>query len=210
MFSGTSESTVVPVILESAGLTEDDVEIVQGPPPTSMYTALLQDRIDVLMGIGNETTELEILDPSLDFKILSLAEFGIDSMAHGIITTDEMVETQPDIVAAFVRGAQKTWEYVLSDPAHLQDAVDAAAEAFPSIRESATDGVLLQQLEAQIATLRAGAPADAPLGYVSEEAWERSLLLVNVLGESDTPITSSAEDVYTNEFLSDDIVMPPA
>jgi NitT/TauT family transport system substrate-binding protein len=206
VFQGTSESTVVPLILEKANLTTDDVEIVQGPPPLSMYTALLQGRIDILMGIGNEIPDLQVMEPDVTFKSFLLADSGIDSLAHGLITTDESIATRPEVVGAFVRGAQRSWQYILEDPAHLQEAIDLVIEKYPSVKGSGDS--LLAALQSAVEVLRAGAVEGKPLGYTPDEAWLKSFDLINI--SEDTKVTKPPSDFYTNEFLSDSIVMTPA
>ncbi|MEA2652185.1 MAG: NitT/TauT family transport system substrate-binding protein [Chloroflexota bacterium] len=205
MFQGTSESTIVPLILEKGNLTEDDVEIVQGPPPTSMYTALLQGRIDVLMGIGNEIPDLQVMEPNVEFKSFMLADSGIDSLAHGLITTDDSISSRPEVVAAFVKGAQRSWQYILEDPAHLQEAIDLVVEKYPSVKGSGDS--LLAALQSAVEVLRAGAVEGEPLGYTPEEAWLASFDLINI--SEDTQVTKPPSEFYTNEFLSDSIVMTP-
>jgi NitT/TauT family transport system substrate-binding protein len=205
MFQGTSESTIVPLILEKGGLTEDDLEIVQGPPPTSMYTALLQGRIDVLMGIGNEIPDLQVTDPDQKYEAFLLADSGIDSLAHGLITTDTSISDRPEVVAAFVRGAQRSWEYMLEDPAHLQEAIDLLLSKYESVKGSGDS--LLAALQSAVDILRAGATEGEPLGFMSEASWTESFDLINLSEEVE--VTKPPSDFYTNEFLSDSIVATP-
>jgi NitT/TauT family transport system substrate-binding protein len=205
MFQGTSESTVVPLILEKGNLTNDDVEIVQGPPPLSMYTALLQGQIDVLMGIGNEIPDLQVMEPNKEFKSYMLADAGIDSLAHGLITKNETIASRPEVVKSFVSGAQRSWQYMLEDPAHRQEAIDLVVDKYPAVKGS--EDSLLAALEAAVDVLRAGAVEGKPIGYTPDEAWLESFDLINI--SEDAKVTKPSSEFYTNEFLSDSIVMTP-
>lgn len=201
---GSTEASILPYLLETNGLSEDDVTIVQGPPPTSMYVALVQDRIDVRMGLASSIPEIQQLDPSLDFGALFLADHGIELQAHGIIVNETFLEEQPDVVGAFVRAAQRSWQYVLESEAHQQEAIQITLDQFPAGADEALDIGLADHLD----TLRGAAPSGQPLGWMDAERWEQSQELIQVLFPEEAESELSVSEYYTTEFLSEDIGAP--
>lgn len=201
VYQGSSTGLVVPYLLENSGLTSRDVNVVQGPPPTSMDTALLQGRIDVIMTTQAGKPELEAIDPSLDFGALELSKFDVDLQSDGIIANGAYVRSNPEIVAAFIRAVQRSWAYVLEDPAHHQEAIDMTHTRFPEV----SDSELGPQLEDRLNNFRTGSPANEPLGFMPSERWENTLKIYDaIFGESRLPM----EAYYTNEFLVDDYQPP--
>ncbi|MEA2488253.1 MAG: hypothetical protein QOH21_45, partial [Acidobacteriota bacterium] len=84
-------------------------------------------------------------------------------------------------------------------------AIDLVVEKYPSVKGSGDS--LLAALQSAVEVLRAGAVEGEPLGYTPEEAWLASFDLINI--SEDTQVSKPPSDFYTNEFLSDSIVMTP-
>jgi NitT/TauT family transport system substrate-binding protein len=201
---GSGEAAMLPFLLESNGLSEEDVTIVQAPPPTGAYVALVQEQADVRLGLWTSITEIEELDPSLAFDHLLLNDFGIDMQAHGLIVNLDFLAENPEAVAAFVRAAQRSWQYVLESEEHEAEALAITEELYP---EAVSGDALAIQLRGTLENLRSGANTNMPVGWMDQTNWEETQELVQVLfPEESEPLP--IDEYYTNEFISEDFPFP--
>ena len=200
---GTSEASVLPFALSSNDVDpQSDVEIVQGD---AMFVALAQGRIDALMCLITCLPTMESVDSEKEYGYLDLRDFGIDLQAHGIIANSALTNSDPELVRSFVRAAQRSWAYVLEDETHAGEAVEATIAMFPE----ADSAEITTQLENHLSILRdvVESQPGEPVGWMNEDTWKATQEVMAVISEGEAEIVLPIEGYYTNEFLSDDIVV---
>lgn len=207
---GSTESAVLPFFLDSNNVDRSEVNSVQGPPPTSMYTALIEGRINVRMGLIRSLTAIEELEPSLEFGYIDLVDWGLELQAHGVIVNERLIDDSREVVAAFVRGAQRSWQYVLENEANQEEAFELMLELYPEILEEEGENEESQRnsLSLEVNNLASGSTEDKPLGYMPSDRWESTLRTLAGAFEGERELTLETKDYYTNEFLSDDYRIP--
>jgi NitT/TauT family transport system substrate-binding protein len=85
--------------------------------PRADYTndTLLNGQADVIDAfINNQPVQLK--QQGYDINVVLPSDYGIELYANVIFTTEDMIKTQPDVVAAFVRATTHGMERAIQDP----------------------------------------------------------------------------------------------
>lgn len=176
------------------GLDRSTITEVTVKPPAEQY--LLQGQIDALPGYVNaEIPELENLaggPGSLD--ILLGADFGYNVFGSGLLTSDRLISTNPDLVSRFTKAYVKAFEFMLQNP---EQAADILIAARPELAEK--KDVLVKQIVAQTPLATSAVTEEHGLGYMDAAQWEAT---VNILLDQEV-ITTAPEiaKLFDNSFL---------
>lgn len=162
-------------------------------PPSEQY--LLQEQVDALPGYVNaEIPELENMaggTGSLD--ILLGADYGYDAFGSGLLTSDRLIEQNPDLVSRFVEAYLKAFQFMLDNPEGAADALIAHRPEMEDKRE-----VLITQINAQIPLATSPATEANGLGFMEPATWEST---VNILSEQGVIETApEVESLFNNSF----------
>lgn len=112
--------------LQIAGLTEDDVDIIPVGAGTSAAAALQNGEIDAVDSYTDSFTVMNNSGISLD--LLDRPDKMSDLFSVTMVTTNEMLEQNPDALAGFVRAAYKGIVY---SQVNQQDALEIGFAEFP-------------------------------------------------------------------------------
>ncbi len=121
-----------------------------------------------------------------------LADYGVDIFGIGIITHEDLINENPDLVKRFVRASIKSWDYAVKNP---EEAVDALVEAYQELQRQE----MLDQIKLVISHMQSEDTKKYGLGYQSLDKWEKTqdLLYCQVLIDKKIDLN----EVYTNKFL---------
>jgi NitT/TauT family transport system substrate-binding protein len=98
---------------------------------------------------------------------MKYADFGVNTMGHGIVTSNRILAENPGLVKRFLSATAKGWADALKDP---EAAMDALFKSFPQLRDQRK--VLLRQFELTLPTLDSPSTKGKPLGWMSPEDWQ--------------------------------------
>lgn len=112
--------------LEDAGLTTDDVEILD-MAPDAIFAAWERGDIDVAYTWNPTLTNLANKDGKVILTAADLAKAGHQTINFHIVNT-EFAEAHPDVVAAYVRALKRGNEYYESDKEEAQKVVSEYLE----------------------------------------------------------------------------------
>jgi NitT/TauT family transport system substrate-binding protein len=170
-------------LLAANGLTLEDVE-----PSDIGFTqveSLLTDQVEAVVGYANnEPLQLELLGETVN--VIYVADEA-DLVANGLITSEELVSKNPEIVAAFVRATLKGIADTIADPEEAYEISKRYVEGLDDSRKNV--------LEASIEMWRADT-----LGLTALESWQRTQDALLQIGFLDAPIEDLSE-AYTNDFI---------
>ncbi len=186
-----SSWVMVQALLGSAGLSEEDLEIVEYPD-FGQGAAVAAGAVDAATGFANnEPVQLELGgDPASLLRVDEIVPLPGPGLIAGVGTLEE----QPEAVQAFVVATLRAMEEVSADPAA---GLDAAIEAVP---ELATDRATQEAiLAATIDAWRGTLQAERGLGAVDRDGWQESIAFLEDLGLVPNPIT--IEDVLRDDLL---------
>jgi NitT/TauT family transport system substrate-binding protein len=178
-------------ILQSAGLTTDDIEVTDYPD-FGQGAAVAAGAVDAATGfVNNEPLQLELSGtPATVLRVDDVVPLPGPGLIAGVGTLDE----NQDAVQAFVTATLRAMEEIAADP---EVGLDAAITEVPELdNDRDTQRAIL---EATIDTWRGPLQAERGLGAVDRDGWQASIEFLDDLGLVPNPIT--IEDVLRDDLL---------
>ncbi len=184
-----SDDAMVAAVLESVGLSLDDVELIS--VGFDLMPALLSKQVDAIIG-GYYVHEAILAEQQgAPVNAIYVQEHGVpDYYELLLVTNDDMVDDDPDTVAAFVRALQRGYAAVEDNP---DAGVDAIMAAYPETAEEVE---------------REGIPLVIPYwtsdgtvawGTQTAERWESYAAWLVEQGLLED--TDEVEDAFTSQFV---------
>ena len=170
---------MLQALLDSAGLTPEDVEIVEYPD-FGQGVAVQQDAVDAATGFANnEPVQLEL--EGIDTVVLHIDDV-IALPGPGLITGTAMLESDNNAVAQFVSTTLSAMDEIAADP---EKGLEAAIVAVPELAANRETQAAI--LDATIATWEPAGGGD--FGEIDEEGWEASIDYLVTLGLVPNPVS---------------------
>jgi NitT/TauT family transport system substrate-binding protein len=191
--AGEAPLQLLPAYLQASGVDPDSVEVVN-IDPAAKVTALLEDRVDAIVGYSSSDLPVAQSVAGEELAVQYYADAGVVTMSNGIITSNEQIANNPDVVQGFVTAVQKGFEFCEQDPAA---AVQLLVDRFPQTVNPDQAAVALNEVLGNLHTERT---ADQPIGYMDPADWEDTLSTLQQysgLAEAQAP-----ETYFTNEFIA--------
>ncbi len=182
---------MLQALLGSAGLTPEDVEIVEYPD-FGQGTALAEDQIDAATGfVNNEPVQVALT--GTDVNVLHVDDV-VALPGPGLIAGRNTLDAKGAAIRAFVAATLRAMREIAADP---ETGLEAAIEAVPELAESrpAQAAILAATIEVWSAP---GAAADS-FGTIDDAGWRASLDYLTTLGLVPNPVT--VEDLVDGSYL---------
>ena len=194
--NGGSQGPMLPLVLAANGLKEGDIEQVN-MPPDSMPAALIQGRVQVILGsvdyfaillkkLGADTTNFPFID------------HGAPTVSTSIIASESFLAAHPDIAKGFVAASLKGWDAALADPA-------AAVTAMSTMFRDANADLAPAQLEATKQLMCANRAQF--VGKATPAQWDDTVKILTEVGV--LPAGTVATAYYTYDYLPPDAALRP-
>jgi NitT/TauT family transport system substrate-binding protein len=182
---------MLQAMLASAGMTTDDVEIVEYPDFTQEI-AVEQGAVDAATGFANnEPIQLE----QHGHKAVVLRIDDITPLpGPGLIAAEETIDAKRDAIAAFVAATLQAMNEITADPGA---GLDAAIKAVPELASSR--GTQSAILAATIDSWAGTVQADHGLGAIDRDGWTTSITFMTGLGLVKEPVTT--DDLVREDLL---------
>lgn len=176
-------------LLQAGGLTLDDIELIS--IGFTEMESLTQHQVDAAMTyLVNEPVQAQ--EFGIDIESLGVAEY-VDMVSTGLVTSEEMINDDPELVQRFVEATLKGLSDVLSDP---DTAYEIAMKRMPELTGPQAD----IQREVLNKVLEFAQPVpDHPLGWSNPEAWDTTQELLQSVDVVDEIVDGS--ELFTNEFV---------
>jgi len=172
---------MLQALLGSAGLTTNDVQIVEYPDYTQRI-AVAQGVVDAATGFSNnEPVQLELGgDPATVLHI-----DGITALpGPGLIAGKAAIETKHDAIAAFVAVTLRAMDEVKANP---KAGLDAAIAAVPELASDRAGQAAV--LTATIDSWTGPVQKEFGLGAIDSNGWVDSIAYMTTLGLVPNPVT---------------------
>jgi len=184
----TSESSryLLEAMLQAAGVDAAEVNIV--PRTDFTLNPLLDGEIDVLSTfVMNSEASLSVQD--VDFNTIYPFEYGVEMYSNLIITSEDMIQNEPDMVQTFLAATLQGIQSAVDDP-------ERAGVNIATRDEELDQSELVEGMFRSVPLLN---PAGSQPGMMQEQIWQISLdILVEQGLLSDDLDLSTA---YTMQFL---------
>jgi NitT/TauT family transport system substrate-binding protein len=179
-------------LLGSAGLTPDDVTIIEYPD-FGQGAAVAQGAVDAATGFANnEPVQLELSGTK---TFVLHVDDSTPLPGPGLIASTGTISSKKDAVAGFVRATLRAMKEIIADP---KKGLDVSIAAVPELG---------QQRDTQAAILtatigvwkRPGATAAEGLGAIDRAGWQASVEFMTKLGLVPNPVT--VDDLVVEDFV---------
>jgi NitT/TauT family transport system substrate-binding protein len=172
---------MLQALLGSAGLTPDDLEIVEYPD-FGQGAAVAQGAVDAATGFANnEPVQLELTGETVN--VLRVDEIT-PLPGNGLIVGTAALETKSDAISAFIAATLRAMEEIAATPSV---GLDAAIQAVPDL--AATRETQAAILDATIDVWSGPVQERRGLGAIEPEDWEASVAYLTELGLVPNPVT---------------------
>lgn len=185
---GTGTYYTYVAMLNNLGINQN--EITEVPTDASEITLLLEKKVDVLPGFRtNEPNVAERM--GYEVNRIKPEDFGIDMYADVLVTRQDVISRDHELVRLFVKATLEGWEWAV---ANQEEAVDITMDyARDSTREHQRD--MLEETALLIKRSQA-----TKIGHINFSKWIRTYTILRqygVISKDSTDINSA----YTTEFL---------
>jgi putative hydroxymethylpyrimidine transport system substrate-binding protein len=183
-----SNEALLETMLESDGLSLDDVELVN--VGFNLVQALISEQVDAIIGAYWVHESILAENEGFPVNIMRVEEWDVPLHYELVlVASDETIEEQPELVERFVRAMQKGYIDALDD---YESATDAMVEEYPD-----TDRALEADSIVMLAPLWTEG-ADY-FGQQTEERWQAyaDWMIERGLLDEGTDVS----EAFTNEFV---------
>ncbi|MBL8894406.1 MAG: ABC transporter substrate-binding protein [Rhizobiales bacterium] len=192
-------NTFFPIVLANAGLTPDDVKLVNVPDGAlvSSYLQKAGDAVGMLGGLDDKPAEIKANGGEQPIAF-PYSDFGVDQVGYCIVTTKDLVKNNPDLVKRFMQATIKAYQETEKNP-------DAAVAAMADIvggtmNEDAGKKQARDVLDVTLGILYSGANKDKVLGLNVDSDWASMVDLMKKYNNLDP--NADPKSFYTNEFVT--------
>jgi putative riboflavin transport system substrate-binding protein len=184
---------MLQALLDSAGLTTDDVEIVEYPDFTQ-EAAVEQGAVDAATGFANnEPVQLELHgEPAVVLRIDDITPLP----GPGLVAASDTIDAKGDAIAAFIAATLQAMNEIKEGP---QRGLDAAVKAVPELASATGQS---EVLAATIDSWTGPVQSTNGLGAIDREGWSKSIDYLGTLGLLNHPVT-------VDEIVRDDLLPVP-
>lgn len=167
--------------IDETAVTVEDIGFTQ-------VASIQQDVVDAaIVYIANEPNQLR--SEGIELNVIEISDF-IDLVSNGLVTGDQMIDENPDLVERMVRATLRGVTYTIDHP---DEAFEIARDVIPEITDE-TAPVQQEVLEASILLWKSDRP-----GLSSAQAWRDSVEFMVETGLVDQPV--EVDRLYTNQFV---------
>lgn len=170
-------------LLTANGLTQDQVD-ADDIGFNQIESLLAGQSESVVIYVNNEPTQLE--SAGIPFDMIEVADY-INLLANGIITNEQTLAENPELVEGFLRAMLRGLADALADPAAAYEISKKYVEGLDDSRYP----VLLASLELWRAD---------PLGLIDPDAWTQTQDILLEMDFLDAPL-ADLEAAYTNDLV---------
>jgi NitT/TauT family transport system substrate-binding protein len=195
---GDSMSQIWPLFLKKTGLKESDFKTVSGDATTKL-NAVINGQADLLLGYVMDQS-MKIKDATgRDVYPIKFADYGVNLVSSGIITTTGLIKDNPDLVKRMMLASTKAIIAAVKDP---KAAAQAILNANPKGGRIET---LTQGFELTIPLYTDPTGSSRQPFKVSDQNMAETVAVMVEYGGLDAAAKDNPKQFYTNEYLPADM-----
>jgi len=190
--SGSSQTTMLPLLLKSNNLKESDIDMID-MPVASMVPALLQGQVDAVLG-SIDAYQIQAESQGAQLDVYRFADYGVPTVSTSIFVSNSYLKENPEVVRKFIAASLKGWSFALDQP---DKAIKDLKVVFPEVNEKLATAEL-----AAITPLFCSGGAKY-IGKAEDALWVKSQDLL-----SEVKLLPAGQDPKT--YYSNDYLPPPS
>ena len=129
--SGSSQTTMLPLLLKANNLKESDINMID-MPPASMVPALLQGQVDAVLG-SIDAYQIQAESQGAQLDVYRFADYGVPTVSTSIFASEDYLKSNGDVVKKFVAASLKGWSFAIDNP---DQAIKDVKKVFPDTKET--------------------------------------------------------------------------
>jgi NitT/TauT family transport system substrate-binding protein len=183
---------LVPAWLEANGLPREHVTMMQ-LDPSVIAASLIEGEIDAgecWLGNSLAVYQKRAREAGLTIGLIEYSRFNLDIYGSGLVTTDQLIAQEPQLVQDFVSATYRGYAWVQD---HQEEATDIMLRQFPVL-----DRAVTAQQVAEISEL---IRSPGTMGGMQEAKVANTLAFLAAAYDVKPGLT--AADVYTSRFIAD-------
>jgi NitT/TauT family transport system substrate-binding protein len=167
------------------GLDSEKVTII---PNMTDYGNFYSGEADITMGYSTGGI-IRIRRAGYEINLIWPADYGVHLYADTLVTTDQLVTENPDLVTRFLRATIKGWRTAVENP-------ETAVESTLHYSADEYDDMQVEMFNAVIPLVHTG---QDQIGWMRAEVWEGMHQMLLEQGILDQPL--DLDTLYTMQFL---------
>jgi NitT/TauT family transport system substrate-binding protein len=185
--STTTIDQTLRAMMSRVGIQPDQYEIVYRPSDVAQFAS---GKIPVWSGFMN-VFALEVQQAGYKINMIYPDDYGIHFYGDVLITTDDLIQSNPGLVQRFTRATLKGWTYVVENPATV-------GKIIMEYKPEADLNLEIEKMTASIPLVNTG---EDFIGWMKPEVWAGMAQTLHEQGLLSAPL--KVEDVYTLQFLKE-------
>ncbi|MGD0026129.1 MAG: ABC transporter substrate-binding protein [Xanthobacteraceae bacterium] len=162
----------------------------------STIPALFSQQIDVTAGYSNSGTAIAwatAAKEGRDVVTIPAGQYGLDIYSNGIIVSDRLLDSDPEMVTKFMRATYRGLKYAVEHPS---ESLDMVFKLHPEIR---TKDIATAQFREALKDFLTADAVENGLGHMNASKWQRTRDIIFEAYKVTEGI--KAEELYTSKFL---------
>ncbi|MCG3206954.1 MAG: Riboflavin-binding protein RibY [Anaerolineae bacterium] len=185
MLGGTDGLLQFNAMIKKLGLDLASIKIL---PYSFDLTPFYNGEVDIAPAFAAGSL-IGILQTGRQFNLIWPSDYGITVYSDTIVTTDQMIATNPDLVTRFLRATLKGHRYAVENP-------EEALAISLNYAENADPAVQAKMIEASRPLIHTG---EDHIGWMRAEVWQQMEEMLLDQGFLTNP--ADLDKVYTMQFL---------
>jgi NitT/TauT family transport system substrate-binding protein len=178
---------VLRAMMAKEGISQDQYERVYLSSDVRQFAS---GEVPVWGGFVNVFL-LEVQKAGYKVNIVSPDDYGVHFYGDTLITTDSLIQENPDLVQRFMHATLLGWAYALENPEVMGTYISKyAPNANPDLEAA--------KMIASIPLINTG---EDPIGWMKRDGWDAMARTLRAQGDLEQPL--KIDDVYTMQFLEE-------
>nr|WP_295078754.1 ABC transporter substrate-binding protein [uncultured Roseateles sp.] len=187
---------LVPAWLQANGLPATHLKLLRLDPAV-INPSFLEGKVDLAEcweGANKPLLEALVRREGKQLAALRYRDFNLNIYGNGIVTSEQLVQSNPDLVKRFVTATYRGYEYMRKNP---EEAVDLIAASNKLIAKP----ILLQQIKETLEIISDPGADNAKLGYIRADRMHATIEFAKKAFNVTAAVRGG--EVYTNRFIVD-------
>jgi NitT/TauT family transport system substrate-binding protein len=191
MTAGSGQFQQWPAFVKGTGIDASKIRVVN-IDPAGVGPALISGKVDAIGGYAQGYVPAIEIRGKKQVRIFWFADYGVTVVSNGIIVHQDLLDSDPNLVRAFVPPTIKGFLYARRHPDEMAATVK---KYLPTV------DLAISKREAELSWKTWVTPntRGKPLGWGSDADWASTIQVLKQYGGVTVPIEIS--QLYTNEFV---------
>jgi NitT/TauT family transport system substrate-binding protein len=200
--TGSTQFQQWPAFMKGCGLDAAKIRVTNidpaGSPP-----ALITGQVPAIAGYASGQVPSVEVRGNTKTRVFWYADCGVTSISNCIVTHNDLIKEDPELVRAFVAASLKGF---LWGRRNLDEMITIARKYSPAIEPA----IARRESEMSWQTWISPNTAGKPFGWMSEKDWVETVDVLKQYGGVTTSL--EAQQLYTNDFVptGSEFIPPPA